>query len=348
MNTSVKITGIIVGIILITLVVPLSNFSNTDFQTAEAEKTKENFFDEYKKWATSEIKKFKTYAAKLKSQLTQYEKINQELQTEIKYLKNDNEDLTEQIIYYQNELASYVQYEADVKEWAKQIESEYENKVDSMTQAIQEYEEEQKIEKSKPISYVKNLKMNWEFNDSKGNRYAWGIPIETYENLIKSPEPQDLLYLKLSEEETITARDHTKFIKKSFTNVIDDLYENAGSDELFVYEVWHLISQLTIYSEDIGEDPRWALETLSRGGGDCEDTAILMADLLRSSSHTKDWKIQMVYFDSDNPTNPRSMNHVVIYIDTGEISGKLETTAKTSDGLNKWNGQQVVGWSYDV
>jgi hypothetical protein len=73
-----------------------------------------------------------------------------------------------------------------------------------------------------------------------------------------------------------------------------------------------------------------------------------MADMIRSSSYTRDWKIQMVYFDSENPSDPRQVNHVSLVVDTGNYSGMLETTAKTSDGLYLWNDISVVGWWSDV
>ena len=109
-----------------------------------------------------------------------------------------------------------------------------------------------------------------------------------------------------------------------------------------------MVSKLTIYSLDIQEDPRFAIETLVRGGGDCEDTVILIADMLRSSSHTKDWKIKLIYFDSDNPTNPQNINHVALSIDEGNGRYIIETTAKTIEDFTMWNNIDIIGWSLDV
>ena len=88
----------------------------------------------------------------------------------------------------------------------------------------------------------------------------------------------------------------------------------------FVWEVWTLVSQLTVYDKDVDEfsEGRYALETLTRTGGDCEDLAILIGNMLYSSSYTKDWTIQYVYMDSDNPNNPKEPNllqtHLIIYV----------------------------------
>ena len=134
----------------------------------------------------------------------------------------------------------------------------------------------------------------------------------------------------------------------SFTKVIDEIYDNSQDDDNFIYEVWFITSQLTVFSTDIGEDPRFALETLIRGGGDCEDTVILIADMIRSSSYTNDWKMNMLYFDSDNPTNPKQVNHVSLEVKTPDSFYVLETTAKTVEGLNSWNGVEIFGWRTSV
>ncbi|MER3408222.1 MAG: hypothetical protein C4292_05650 [Nitrososphaera sp.] len=112
-----------------------------------------------------------------------------------------------------------------------------------------------------------------------------------------------MLRLKKDDGSVIIVRDHTKFVDStSFADIIDEVHANAGgSDRQFLYELWYITSEMTTYSPDIGEDPRWPLETFVEAGGDCEDLVILMASMLKSSAHTKDWKIQMVYFDLQNP-----------------------------------------------
>ena len=87
---------------------------------------------------------------------------------------------------------------------------------------------------------------------------------------------------------------------------------------------------------------------MTRGGGDCDDHAILMADMLKSSKYTKNWKIQMVYFDSDNPTDPKQVNHVALAVNTGEKFGIFETTAKNVTELSTWDVNSVVGWWVNV
>ena len=40
----------------------------------------------------------------------------------------------------------------------------------------------------------------------------------------------------------------------------------------------------------------------------CKDLTILIIDMLKSSSHTKDGAIEMIYLDIDNPTNSQIVN----------------------------------------
>ena len=197
------------------------------------------------------------------------------------------------------------------------------------------------------ITTIENGKIKWRLFDSKNNQYDWAIPIQIYESYIQlSTYPkQTILY---SDGRLESIGEFSNYVVKFFTNVIDDIYENSRNDTNFIFEVWHIVSNLTVYSSDIGEHPRYAIETLVRGGGDCEDTVILMADMLKSSKHTKNWKIQMVYFDSHNPTNPKHVNHVALVVDIDTFRGILETTAKNISDLNIWNINNVIGWYSDV
>jgi hypothetical protein len=48
------------------------------------------------------------------------------------------------------------------------------------------------------------------------------------------------------------------------------------------------------------------LETFAEAGGDCEDLTMLIASMLKASSHTADWTIKMVYFDANNQDKPHT------------------------------------------
>jgi hypothetical protein len=214
------------------------------------------------------------------------------------------------------------------------------------------------IEQNKLFSNIENaVKPQMVFNkeiiemtlyDSKNNKYFWTMPVTTYESQVKI-DGYPVIPVTTNTGQTITVGDFRPYVLTSFSNVIDNVYDNLENPDYFVYEIWYMMSKLTIYSFDIGENPRFALETLVRGGGDCEDTVILIADMIRSSSHTKDWKLQLVYFDSDNPTNPQQINHVALLIDDGNQRYIIETTAKTMEGVfYAWNDTNIVGLFLDV
>jgi hypothetical protein len=184
--------------------------------------------------------------------------------------------------------------------------------------------------------------------DSKNNKYFWTMPVSTYDAFVKWDEDPTTT-MEFDSGKIIRVGDFRPFVGTNFSNVIDDVYDNLENYDNFVLEILYMVSTLTIYSLDIGEDPRFAIETLVRGEGDCEDTVILFADMIRSSSHTKDWKLQLVYFDSDNPTNPQQINHVALLIDDGDTAPYIiETTAKTIDDFTMWSTTPIVGWFLDV
>ena len=180
--------------------------------------------------------------------------------------------------------------------------------------------------------------------DSKGNDYHWLSPIETYEELVDYEPTYEYLTLD-NGYETYSVVDHRNFVDESFGEIADEIYENSIDNTDFIWEVWFMVSQLTVYSLDIGEDPRYAVETLVRGGGDCEDLVILILDMIKSSSYTKDWEIKLVYMDSDNPENPKNINHVIGYVYDGQYGYHIEATGKPSW---EWYNSNLSGWWYDV
>jgi len=328
--------GIIIGFIVGagTLYVAQDYVLPTE-NTVQENTVDEKYLNEYKQWATGEIEKYQEYSEQLKTFVDDLEADNQKLRKELQYEKQPSlEDLLEKAAL-EAEIQRYKDYSQDLEDYSKDVKD-----------ILEELREYVVTESTKPRTVIDNQQINWHVTDSKGNQYDWSMPIETYENQIKRFEPQDTLRLELTGTgEVFTVRDHTKFVQRGFEKVIDDIYDNAIGDTDFAYEVWYIVSQLTTYSYDIGEDPRWALETLSRGGGDCEDTAILIAEMLKSSKYTTDWEIQLVYFDAYNPNNPKTMNHVAVAIDDGEYNYILESTSKESP--YSWP-DGVRGWFFDV
>ena len=198
------------------------------------------------------------------------------------------------------------------------------------------------------VTVIDGTEITWSVVDYGGNSYDWVMNVTGYEDLIVESRyhVRDKINLYL-DGETIRTINLDGFVKRAFVNVIDDVYDNSADDSYFIWNVWHIVSQLTVYDADVYEysEGRYALETLTRGGGDCEDLTILIADMLMSSEHTADWTIQYVFMDADNPTDPQTMNHVILYVNDGEFDYYIESTGAPSweyypDGVN--------GWYFDV
>lgn len=129
---------------------------------------------------------------------------------------------------------------------------------------------------------------------------------------------------------------------RTFAKVIPPLYYATNNEDLFIREMWNIATQLTAYSEDIQETPRFPMETILAGGGDCEDTAILLASMLAAAP--TNWDIQLVYMDSDHPDYPQKANHVMVFVDTGYRRYTIETTS----GRVMEPFTNVNGWFLDV
>lgn len=72
--------------------------------------------------------------------------------------------------------------------------------------------------------------------------------------------------------------------------------------------------------------------------------------MIKSSSHSKNWDMEFIYFDTDNLNNPDCIDNVILWIDGFDDEGGfyLESTAKTFDGMWKWNDEDFQYWKIDV
>lgn len=280
--------------------------------------------------------------------VSQYQQTSQ-LQQEKSALEQQNTDLNS---YAQNlnhaldeSISKAQKYETRIEELTQDV-GYYQTQANIANYQSQTLEQELSASISPPYTLIEDRNVIWIFEDSQGNRYEWKMPIDAYRSIIEAPEPQDMKYLESDDGPNFSVRDYTKFIDSGFfEKVIEDLYDNAGSDKQFLYEVWFVTSQLTTYSPDIGDDPRWALETFTEAGGDCEDLTILIASMLKASSHTNDWTIEIVYFDADSPDKAYDLNHVALFVKTDNFQTYVESTAKV-DGLHSW--ESVNGWYFEV
>lgn len=116
-------------------------------------------------------------------------------------------------------------------------------------------------------------------------------------------------------------------VKENFHDSATEFYTRHSDDESRIREVWNMVTQLCPYTGEMKETPRLPLETFLFGGGDCEDLAILTASILRAMS--SEWTVQLVYMDSDNLLDPQNVNHISVFVDTGDYETFVESTQKS-------------------
>ena len=270
---------------------------------------------------------------------TEYESTVSELERESVHWKNQNRMSLEVIEQYKN---LETEYESTVSE----LEREY----GDLEYEFDEFYSSFYGDGTKFLTIIEDGTVLWDFVDSKGNEYYWEIPMHVYEELVLDGASvslnNDRSPLSLNGK-TFNMIQYEQFVVGGFTETVDEIYHNSESNDDFVWEVWWIVSQMAVYREDVDErsEGRFALETFTRQGGDCEDLAILIADMLASSQYTQDWTIQLVLMDSDNPTDPREVNHMIVFANDGYYDYFIEATG---DPSWDWYPEGVSGWWYDV
>lgn len=192
------------------------------------------------------------------------------------------------------------------------------------------------------------------------------LPISQYEDTVNDYIGEYRKDIRTSDGNKITSYRFDPFVQGKFTGHLDmfeqdltkPLSESYSKDKAILVNALLMSNQLLSYSKDIGQKARFADETLIRGGGDCEDMAILIADILMSLESTKHWKISFVLMDTDNPTHPEKANHVLLWVDTGDGTWLVEPTNNVSsrqdvmwavqNALERWEGKGVRGWSEEI
>ena len=193
-----------------------------------------------------------------------------------------------------------------------------------------------------PYTSISGREITWAWKDMDGKLHKWKLPIDGYRSWIEKPKPQEALSLERGDT-TYTMVDFRPYVRTDgFSKVVPNLYRESADEMVFAREMFNIVSQLTVYSKDIGEVARWPVETLTEAGGDCEDLAILFASLLKAAPYP--YKLSLVYMDSDNPTNPRRPNHVIVRVEAADWRVFVEVTSAQGWGYY----QRVVGWYYKL
>lgn len=219
-----------------------------------------------------------------------------------------------------------------------------------------------------PYTYVEGRKVHTVFKLTNGELSSWETPIDTYsyfttlEYFMNNNEIATLQqlapwvlerytkygnqkYLLLAPQgeirTTITVLDYRPYIEtESIKPIAEDLSKRSISDEAFINEVFNLVKQITVYTTE--QEAHFPLTTLLSAGGDCKNTTILTASLLKAAH--ANWTVKIVYLDADNPENPKKIDHTIVWVDTSKYQTFIETTSKNEISLY----EKVVGYYFTV
>jgi hypothetical protein len=204
-----------------------------------------------------------------------------------------------------------------------------------------------------PYIAVWNRQVTVSFYNSKGSVVYWTVPFDMLEKQIQSGiDSRNWLFLggkniKLPAGDYVkyTAIDYRSFVDPApFNQLIPELYRQSSSEEEFLHEVWYMVSQLANYTSDNNsETPRYPLETLLAGGGDCEDTSILFASMVKAAPAP--WKVSLGYINTHNMNELTAPNHLIVAVETGTKVYFIETTG--GDSMTPYAGQPA-GWYLEI
>lgn len=326
-----KIGQVFLWLVLIGLV---SGLVVCRLQNQSLSQSLENTLDEYQQLALEN--------GQHKVDLRLADQKNQELVTSFEDLSQQYKNLQVQydIVENQNQL---------LIDQFNDLVLQYNDLQNQSTRQEQEFVDFQKTALTPPYITVKGREVKMVFWDQERHAIFWNISFDVIEEEIQRGylarnTDHSYLQLTLNDGQRFRVYDYRPFVdSSSFTYVVSELYEAAPNDEEFIHTIWNIVGQMTLYSSEIGETPRFPLETLMAGGGDCEDTSILLASMLLAAP--VDWQISLVILDSDHPTNPVKPNHVIVEVITDSKEYLIETTSKTE--MTPYNSG-VVGWYYDV
>jgi hypothetical protein len=200
-----------------------------------------------------------------------------------------------------------------------------------------------------PYIVVHDRMVDATFYDTDGQLVTWSTPFAGLEHDIELGSFMRSLIVDGGWETTLVynnakdpllVRDFSTFVTPdAFQDVIPEIYQSSPSPYDFIYRLWYMIGQLSHYTGEIEETPRYPLETLLAGGGDCEDLSILLASMIKAAP--VDWYVDLVYVDSENINDPISPDHVVVFVNTGYETFIVETT---SDQVMQPYTEGVTGW----
>ncbi|MDH7516918.1 MAG: hypothetical protein QHH19_01010 [Candidatus Thermoplasmatota archaeon] len=198
-----------------------------------------------------------------------------------------------------------------------------------------------------PSTLIQNGTIHWRFRNLDGTIAEWTMPVDTYRTYIDWPEPTASLSLSNTNTgETYTVKDLREYVQPDFfTNVISG-FTDGKTDKQFVQEVVNFKDQIITYGSGLGDFYRWPAETMTEGRGQCGDTTILVASLLKAGENRAHYGLSVYiwYCDAYHMTSPQTVNHAIVEVKYADGTDTfIETTSNTYYTYN-----QVTGWSFQV
>ncbi|MEI7849293.1 MAG: hypothetical protein WCK35_26075 [Chloroflexota bacterium] len=201
-----------------------------------------------------------------------------------------------------------------------------------------------------PYIVVHDRVVDTTFYDTDGTLIKWTTPFDSLQSEIEAGNTQRRLIVDLNWDTTrvytnagdaLNLRNFSSFVTPDiFRKVVPPLYQKSNNAYDYIYRIWYMVGQLSNYASEDLETPRYPLETLLAGGGDCEDLSILFASLIQAGAPSS-WYVDLMYVDADHINNPETSNHVIVFIDTGHETFIVETT---EDQVMQPYSTGVTGW----
>lgn len=295
--------------------------------------------------AQTELDRLTSELAQKNAEVNQLEREYKKVESDLQATGTELIQVTDELAQTESELDE-LEYEfnllqndyGELENRHRKLMVDYTSTLDEYTSALEELGQSLTV----PYTTISGRQITCAWEDMHGEVQKWTWPIDIYRNWIEMPKPDITVSLECGDS-IYTMHDFTLYVRSGiFREVIPSFYQQCVDEMAFAKEIFNLVTQLTVYSEDVGEIPRWPVETLTEAGGDCEDLAILFASLLKAAPYP--YKVNLVYMDIDNPTDPLHPNHVIVFVETNDWKTFVECTSK--QGWDYY--ERVVGWYYEL
>jgi hypothetical protein len=198
-----------------------------------------------------------------------------------------------------------------------------------------------------PCSYIKNGNFTFVFKLQNGSVENWYFPQSEYDHYLTAPKYTPVISLKLSNGTSVETYDYRALITPSFfANAAPSLTAGHNAKQ-FLNEVINIKNQLTVFSLVFQNTSAYPAVILAKGTGDCKDFAVLMASIIEAGNIQANYgmKVQFVYVDAYNLSDPKTINHLLLYVTFANGTGEF---IDTTNILNGPTTPIINGWYFNL